>query len=148
MNPLVRRYLKTAIVFLLVGLVLGIWMLLGREFGVSLPWRIRSAHTHAVLIGFVMMMIAGVALWMFPRARPDDSRYRPALAHVAWWMIVGGAALRIVLVLELALGGASQPLWRGALVGAGVAQFVGLATFFVGPWPRIRGSGAHTADWR
>ena len=88
-----------------------------------------------------MMMIAGVALWRFPRARPDDTRYRPALAEVAWWMIAGGTALRIAL--ELALGGVPSALWRATIVAAGIAQFLGIAMFFVGLWPRIRGSGAN-----
>lgn len=141
MYSLVRRYLKTAIAFLLVGLAIGVWMLVGREFGVWQPWRIRSAHTHAVLIGFVMMMIAGVALWMFPRARRDDPRYRPALAELAWWAIAGGTALRVLL--ELSIGATQSPLLRGAVVGSGLLQFLGLATFFWGLWPRIRGSGAN-----
>ena len=67
MPPLVRRFLKTAIVFLLVGIVLGLYMPARRDLaGIwATPWW-TSAHTHAILVGFVMMMIAGVALCMFP----------------------------------------------------------------------------------
>lgn len=146
MNPLVRRYLKTAIVFLLTGLALGFWMLLGRELGVPMAWRLRSAHTHAVLVGFVMMMIAGVALWMFPRARSGDGRYRPVLAEIAWWAIAGGTALRVMLeawpVSPSADASGAMPL-RIAIVGAGALQISGLALFFIGLWPRIRSSGAN-----
>ncbi len=84
MNPLVRRYLKTAIVFLLIGLLVGFWMLLSREFGLPMAARLRSAHTHALLVGFVLMMIAGVALWMFPRARAGEAPHQPLLAEIAW----------------------------------------------------------------
>jgi cbb3-type cytochrome oxidase subunit 1 len=140
-NPLVRRYIKTAIVFLIAGLALGFWMLLGREFGVPTGARLRSAHTHAVLVGFVLMMIAGVALWMFPRARPDDARYRPLLSEVAWWGLAGGTAVRVVL--ESMPGDTSALPWRLAIVLAGATQVAGAGLFFVGLWPRIRGSGAH-----
>lgn len=72
MTSLVRRYLKTAILFLFVGLALGAWMIVQREItGVyPLPYVV-SAHTHAILVGFVMQMILGVALWMFPRPEKD-----------------------------------------------------------------------------
>ena len=84
MQPLVRRYLKTAIAFLGVGLALGVWMLVRREaWGIWPTPYLTSAHTHAILVGFVMMMILGVALWMFPRPARDDTRFRPALAEAA-----------------------------------------------------------------
>jgi heme/copper-type cytochrome/quinol oxidase subunit 1 len=140
-NPLVRRYLKTAIAFLLLGLALGFWMLIGREFAVPTSLRLRSAHTHALLVGFVMMMIAGVALWMFPRARSGDARYRPVLAELAWWAIAGGTLLRVLL--EGWPGDHIGVTWRSAIVSAGALQMLGLALFFLGLWPRIRSSGAN-----
>ena len=78
MDRLVQRYLKTAIGFLALGLGLGAVMIARRELqGVyPSPYWI-SAHTHALLVGFVMMMIQGVALWMFPRPERGDVRYRP-----------------------------------------------------------------------
>ena len=141
MNPLVRRYLKTAIAFLLIGLALGFWMLVGREFGFATPWRLRSAHTHALLVGFVMMMIAGVALWMFPRARSGDARYRPRLAAAAWWCMAGGTGLRVLL--ESWPGETMALAWRGAIVAAAALQIAGMAMVFLGLWPRIRSAGAN-----
>lgn len=144
MPPLVRRYLRAAVVFLAVGLGLGLWMLYAREFGAALPIRIRSAHTHALLVGFVMLMITGVALWMFPRPRQDDVIFKPALAEAAWWAITGGTALRVVL--ELALAGDASATWRAILVGAGALQTIGILLFFATMWTRIRASGARHAE--
>jgi hypothetical protein len=110
MNPLVRRYLKTAIAFLTLGLSLGVWMLYAREFGGWQPPRILSAHTHALLVGFVILMITGVALWMFPRPRVGDAVFRPGLAEAAWWCIAGGTGVRVAL--ELGLSVAAAPIWR------------------------------------
>lgn len=140
MNPLVRRYLKSAVIFLVIGLVLGVWMLVSREFGTWQPLRLRSAHTHALLVGFVMMMISGVALWMFPRVPADDTRYRPAVAEAAWWCLAPGTALRVVL--ELTLPVEASVAMRLLLVAAGIAQVLGLVLFFWTMWPRIRASGA------
>lgn len=140
MNPLVRRYLKTAVLFLALGLALGVWMLYAREFGAWQPMRLRSAHTHALLVGFVMLMITGVALWMFPRPRPEDSVFRPLLAELAWWGIAGGTLLRVAL--EVTLPPMPAAPWRATLVAAGVLQMVGILLFFGTMWTRIRSSGA------
>jgi len=81
---LVRRFIKTGIVFLFLGLFLGAWMLIRRELLGAWPNPyLVSAHPHAVFIGFVMFLILGVALWMFPRATKDDGRYSPAKAEAA-----------------------------------------------------------------
>lgn len=142
MSPLVRRFLKTGVAFLVTGLVLGSWLLVAREFGLAPPPRLRSAHTHALLVGFVMMMITGVALWMFPRAPSDDARYRPALAEAAWWCLALGTAVRVAL--EVVLDADAAPVARVVLVSAGFAQVAGLILFFWTMWPRIRAGGANS----
>jgi len=84
MHSLVRRYIKTAIAFLFVGLGIGGWMITWREVEEQFPSAyIVSAHSHAILVGFVMMMILGVALWMFPRPEKGDTRYSPRAAEGA-----------------------------------------------------------------
>ena len=80
-----RRFIKTGIGFLGVGLALGSWTLVNRELrGVGAHPYLVSAHVHAVGVGFVMFLILGVAQWLFPRAPKDDSRYRPALVLAAY----------------------------------------------------------------
>src|SRR5688500_16052609 len=97
MHSLVRRFLKTGILFLGVGLVLGGWMIVRRELWgrFATPYEI-SAHTHAILVGFVMMMILGVALWMFPRPEKNDERYSPRAAEAAYWLITIGTGGRLI----------------------------------------------------
>ena len=138
MPPLVRRYLKTAIGFLLLGLALGVYMLTQRELrGVwPTPWWI-SAHTHAILVGFVMMMILGVALWMFPRPVKEDTQFSPLLAEVAYWFLTVGTAGRVLG--ELLRPGHSGLALRWVVVAGGTAQAAGLAIFFWTMWTRIRG---------
>ena len=137
MSPLVQRYLRTAITFLLIGLGLGAWMLIRRELGGEYPGpRLVSAHTHVILVGFVMMMILGVALWMFPRPDRDDVRYRPALAEAAYWLLTVSTATRFVS--EVSSPSAPGPLHRWLTVVAGLGQVVGLGVFFYNLLPRIR----------
>jgi hypothetical protein len=138
MPPLVRRFLKTAIVFLLVGIALGLYMLARRELaGVwATPWW-TSAHTHAILVGFVMMMIAGVALWMFPRPAKDDTHFDPRLAEGAYWFLTVGTAARVIGELLRPASPAAGIRWM--IVAGGFAQALGLALFFWTMWTRIRG---------
>jgi len=137
MNPLVRRYLKTGIVFLLAGLVLGGVLLARWELvGVYPSPTLVSAHAHVILVGFVMMMILGVAQWMFPRPARDDPRYRPQVAEAAYWIMTGATALRFAG--EIAREGSAALLVRTIVVAGGLGQIVGLALFFYNLWPRIR----------
>ena len=145
MTSLVRRFLKTAIVFLGVGLALGGWMMLRRELWdrYPLPYEV-SAHTHAILVGFVMLMILGVALWMFPRPAKDDTRYRPALAEASYWLVTVGTGGRVVGELMRAT---SASAWlRVAVLAMGAAQIAGLAAFFVNMWSRIRPVGSKARE--
>jgi cbb3-type cytochrome oxidase subunit 1 len=96
-HSLVRRYIKTAIAFLGVGLTIGAWMVARRELWAHFPSPYEtSAHAHAILVGFVMMMILGVALWLFPRPERGDTRYRPGVAEGAYWLLTAGTAARIL----------------------------------------------------
>ena len=137
MSPLVRRYLRTAIGFLLTGLGLGLWMLIRRELEGRYPGpRLISAHTHVILVGFVMMMILGVALWMFPRPGRDDVHYRPAIAEAAYWLLTVSTAARFAG--EVLPPGAIGPLQSWLVVLAGTGQVVALGIFFYNLLPRIR----------
>jgi heme/copper-type cytochrome/quinol oxidase subunit 1 len=146
-HSLVRRYIKTAIAFLVLGLAIGTRILLRRELSLGSANQYEvSAHTHAILVGFVMMMILGVALWLFPRAERTDQQYSPRLAAAAYWLITVGTAGRIAAELARAY---SDALWlRLVVVTGGLAQFLGILVFFFTMWPRIRSVGSHVREAR
>ncbi len=145
MYSLVRRYIKTAVAFLAIGLLLGVYMIVRREISGAWPSPyLTTAHTHAILVGFLMFMILGVALWLFPRTKPDDQRYRPGRVAAAYWILLIGTAGRF-------LGEAARPwvhaVWlRWAVALAGILQAVGLLVYFWAMWPRIRPVGSHLRE--
>jgi uncharacterized protein involved in response to NO len=121
----------------MLGLGLGAWMLIRRELaGQYSGPRLISAHTHVILVGFVMMMILGVALWMFPRPERDDTRYRPAVAQAAYWLLTVCTGTRFLG--EVSSPSAPGPLQRWITVLAGLGQVAGLGVFFYNLLPRIR----------
>lgn len=145
MYSTVRRFIKTGIGFLIAGLLLGSYLLVRRElFGEWPHPHLVSAHVHAVLVGFVMFLILGVALWLFPRAAKDDTRYRPERIDAVYWILVLATAGRFVGEI---LRAAAEMAWVPWLVVlAGLGQAVGLALYFWVMWTRIRPVGSHLRE--
>jgi cbb3-type cytochrome oxidase subunit 1 len=142
---LVRRFIKTGIGFLAAGLLLGGYMLAQRElFDIWPHPYLRSAHVHAVFLGFVMFLILGVALWLFPRAAKDDTRYRPERVELAYWTLTISTALRFAG--EIARSGIDTGWLRMLVLLTGFAQIAGFAIYFHAMWGRIRPVGSHLRE--
>lgn len=145
MHSLARRFIKTGVGFLGVGLGLGLWLLVRRDlFGLRPHPQLVSAHAHVVLVGFVVFLILGVALWMFPRPARGDTRYRPVLAGVAYWFLLTGTLARFVA--EAALAWTADPALGWLSVGAAICQVAGIAIYFWTMWTRIRPSGSRLRE--
>ena len=145
MYTLVRRFIKTGITFLFIGLAVGAWMQVRRDlFGVWPDPYLRSAHIHAVLVGFVMFLILGVALWLFPRPGPDDRRYSPGRIEAAYWILTVATATRVLSELLQASAVAALMRWPAVLGGFG--QITGLALYFWSMWARIRPVGSQARE--
>src|SRR4029450_716302 len=133
MPPIVRRYIKTSFLFLVAGLLLGGYILLA-EFAVGrYPSRLLiTAHVHLLLVGFLLMIVMGVATWMFPRPGKDDPRARPALAEAVYWTMTlataGRASAEIVSTLW------PWPPFRLLIAAGGLGQLVGTGLFGMNLW--------------
>jgi predicted membrane channel-forming protein YqfA (hemolysin III family) len=137
MPPLVRRYIKTSFAFLLAGLLLGGYLSV-TEFllGVYPPRLVLTAHAHLLLVGFMLMMVMGVATWMFPRPARDDARHRPGLAETVYWVMTGATVLRAAA--EIWAGWSPAPALRVLIAAGGVGQVVGAVLFVANMWTRVR----------
>lgn len=145
MYTLVRRFIKTGIMFLFAGLAVGAWVLVRRElFGVFPHPHVVSAHTHAVQVGFVMFLILGVAIWLFPRAAKDDTRYSPGRIEASYWILALSTAARFLG--ELARASVDTTLLAWIVVLGGLGQVAGLALYFWTMWTRIRPVGSHIRE--
>lgn len=145
MHTNVRRFIKTGIVFLFAGLLIGAWMLVEREIGGSWPGPyLVSAHAHAVQLGFVMFLILGVALWLFPKPPTEDRRYRPGRISFSYWVLTVATAAR--LAGEIARSELDADSLRWLVVVAGLGQVLGFGVYFWTMWPRIRPVGSHLRE--
>ncbi|NOY76413.1 MAG: cbb3-type cytochrome c oxidase subunit I [Calditrichaeota bacterium] len=141
MHTIVRWYIRTSVFFLAVGLVLGIAMIIQKElFGTFPDQQLITAHTHVILVGFVMLMIMGVAQWMFPRPLKDDTHYSPDLARGVYYMVSFGVFLRTAA--EIVSAYASGLLWHWAIVVGSGLEVLAMVLFFYNNWTRIRATGS------
>jgi len=104
--------------------------------GIYPPRLFVTAHVHLLLVGFMLMMVMGVATWMFPRPAKDDPRYRPGLAEAVYWVITITTALRAGA--EVGAGVVGTPALHGLIAIASLGQLVGTGLFVVNMWWRVR----------
>jgi cbb3-type cytochrome oxidase subunit 1 len=136
-TPLVRRYIKTSFVFLLAGLLLGGWIVAAEFVRGSYPPRLFiTAHVHLLLVGFMLMIVMGVATWMFPRPAKDNALYRPGFAEAVYWVMTIATAVRAGA--ELWAGLAPAPGLRLVIAAGSLGQLAGAGLFVLNMWHRVR----------
>lgn len=137
----VRYFIKTSLVFLFVGITTGFSMTVVRHLaGWGLPPDLISAHAHVILVGSVMMMIMGVALWLFPKVTPEDTRYNPELIRVAYWIITIATAIRFGAQTTVAFIEARELRWL--IAAASLFQVAAFGLYVFSMWGRIRAAGS------
>lgn len=141
----VRYFIKTSIVFLITGILTGLYMSLNKHlFSAGVLPELISAHTHIILVGSVMMMIMGVALWFFPRAEKNDKKYNPSLILFTYWLMTISTALRFVFQIISAFTFLNFVEVCISIFSS--LQVVAIIVFFYAIWGRIRAVGSQIRE--
>ena len=131
MDWFVKAFLKASVTWLALGVTLGVAM------GVKPAWSIyRTAHLHMLLLGFVAMMIFGVAYHVIPRFVGSPLR-SPRAAGAHFWLANAGLAIMVVGFMLRAQGKPVSSLLLGA---GGTAAAAGAYIFAFLMWT--------TLEWR
>lgn len=128
MDWFVRAFMRASLVWLALGVTLGVAM------AAHPAWRVfRTAHLHMNLTGFVTMMIFGVAYYIIPRffGQPLHDR---RLAFGQWWLSNLGLGGMVAGFMMQAYG---IPGWTAVLVTGGVLQAAGAYAFVYNIWRTI-----------
>ena len=137
MPPLTRWFIKSALVYLTVSLLVGV--ALTARGAVRLPTVVDAlmpVYLHLFMIGWVTQMIFGVAYWMFPRVSKENPRGWEGLALVTYVTLNVGLIARAVVEPILALRPA--PVWAATLILSAVLQWIGALVFAANTWRRVR----------
>ena len=136
-----RLYIKTSLIFFVITYASGaVFMLANALYAAPMPRDLLLLHAHVGFVGWLGLMVMGVAWWMFPLVRGEypetKGRYHLPTVYAVYYLTVGGLLLRV----------AGEPwFWRTAHPGArfllvlsALAHLAGVALFVVGVWRRVR----------
>ncbi len=137
MPPLTRWFLKSALAYLVMSLLIGVT--LAAQEALRLPSAVAAlnpVYVHLFMVGFVAQMIFGVAFWMFPRSSKDAPRGSERLALVTYIALNAGLIARTVAEPLLALRPGA--VWAAILILSAVFQWLAALAFAVNTWARVK----------
>ena len=131
MDWFVRAFLKASLVWLGVGIALGIAMAIAPPLSVY-----RTAHLHINLLGFVGQMIYGVSLHVVPRFF-GHPLVHPRLGEAQFWLAQPGLVL-LAGGFVLRVAGFGQA--GAVIVAGGVLSGAAAGCYIVNLWRTINAS--------
>ncbi|PJA52199.1 MAG: hypothetical protein CO167_09810 [Candidatus Marinimicrobia bacterium CG_4_9_14_3_um_filter_48_9] len=143
----VRYFIKTSFLFFIIGFLSGLYLYAARTFGWQYPLTLVTAHTHVLLVGGMMMMILGVAVWFFPRPTKDDKRYVPERIQKFYWLFTIATLARFIFEILSGIWYGQQWIDVTAFAGA-TLQVMGMIGLIWSLWGRIRAVGSQIREDR
>ncbi len=130
MPLLTRTFIKTALVYLTLALLLGILLTL------HVSNSFFPVYIHLLVFGWLTQLIFGMVYWMFPKYSSQLPRGREALSWVTYGALNIGLILRAIAEpLQ-----ASQPnnLSGTLLVVSAILQWLAGVAFIANTWQRVK----------
>lgn len=135
MPPLTRWFVKTAFVYLVLAMIVGLLLaavpsVLQRISGLF------PVYIHLLVFGWLTQLVFGVAFWMFPKYSAEKPRGNESLGWWTYGLLNAGLILRAVAEPIQSV----QPNLPGGwlLVISAIAQFLAGVTFVLNSWGRVK----------
>lgn len=137
MPPLSRYFIKTGLIYLLLGLLVGLlqaantWLKINPLLNAVFP-----TYLHMLVVGWVTQLIFGVAYWMFPKFSKEQPRRNERMGWAVYGLLNIGLIARVIGEPLLSL----RPDWDTGwlLVVSAVTQFgAGWGLVYL-LWPRVK----------
>lgn len=134
MPPITRWFIKTAIVYLLAGIILA--------FVSELPTLnagplLLPVYWHMIVIGWITQVIMGVSIWMFPRKKRHRKKTQSFSAVAAFGTLNTGLILRFLSEPFLPLFTDSFSI-RVVIIISSLLQVAGILFYIAEMWPRVQ----------
>ena len=141
MPPVIRLYIKTSLICFVLTFASGaFFMLLNALRLMQMPRDFPLLHAHVGFVGWLGLMVMGVALWMFPLIRGEHpetkGRYHLPSAYAVYYLTTGGLVLRVIG--EPWFWRAPSLLPKVLLVLSALGQLAGVILFVWVIWRRVR----------
>ncbi len=137
MPPLTRYFIKTALIYFVAALLIGV-LLLARS-ALDLPPEIGAltpVYFHLLMVGWVTQLIFGMLFWMLPKYSKEKPRGNERLVVAAYILINVGLILRVIGEPIVS----SKPEWGlgWLLMLSAALQLIGGWSFLVNAWSRVK----------
>ena len=133
MPKLTRWFLKSAFLYLIVALCLGILLALPAENPIAGLFPI---YIHTLVFGWLTQLIFGVALWMFPKYNIAKPRGYECLGWATFLLLNLGLVLRIIFEPLQSITSSLLSGWM--LMIAAILQWLSGVAFVANTWARVR----------
>ena len=137
MPRLTRYFIKTALLYLALALVLGVLLAARAAFDLPAEFAALSpVFFHVFMVGWAAQLIFGMLFWMLPKYSKERPRGNETLAWMAYILVNLGLVLRVfgeplnTLRAEWNLG------WL--LTISAVLQLIGGWAFILNAWSRVK----------
>ena len=130
MPLLTRTFIKTAMVYFVLALSLGILLTLG------VPNSFFPIYIHLLVFGWLTQLIFGVIYWMFPKYSKELPRGHDVLSWIAYWTLNIGLILRAIA--EPQQSSQAGNLFGVLLVASAVLQWLAGLVFITNTWQRVK----------
>ena len=137
MPSLTRYFVKTSLVYLALGLLVGLALALQDVF--SLPVSLNGlfpVYLHLLVIGWLSQLIFGIAFWMFPKYRREMPRGNESLGWGIYFLLNAGLLLRAIAEPWQSQNPEAISAWL--LVLSAVMQWLAGLMFVFNTWGRIK----------
>ena len=136
-----RLFIKTGMACLVLTFAIGAVLLILAAVGRPAPYVFQVEHAHLGFVGWLVNVVMGVALWMFPldQGRYPRTRGRYSTPLVIWIYLLLNSGLLVRLLIEpTAAFGKLHGAGAALLIAAALAQFLAIALFVATIWSRVR----------
>jgi len=126
MDKYAKVFVKSSLIYLGIGTILGVWMVLSPDIRFTLT----RVHVHILLLGFMAMMIYGVGYHILPRfmGRPV---YSHRLGNIQVWLAnITLIGLSVSWIIEASQGG----VWYLWAILFGIGQGIAIFLFIFNLW--------------
>ena len=130
MPLLTRSFIKTAIVYFVLALLLGIYMVVRSTSGLF------PVYIHLLVFGWLTQLIFGVIYWMFPKYSKSSPRGHISLGWATYVTLNLGLLLRAIV--EPVHATQASHISGSLLVVSAILQWLSGLAFVINTWPRVK----------